>query len=69
MITEIVAAIAINARNIPHMIFFDFDILIYEKSYCMKNEKMLRIIYKLLKLQTDRNKTRLPIIRYLCMLQ
>lgn len=69
MITDVIAAAAITAKNTAHAIRFDFDILIYEKSYCMKNEKMLRIIYKLLKLQTDINKTRLPIIRYLCMPQ
>ena len=31
MMIEIVAAIAINAKNIPHIMRFDFDILIFVK--------------------------------------
>ena len=52
MITEIVAAIAISAKNTPHAIFLLLEILIFLEFYkCEKYEMYLQILYKRLKHQ------------------
>jgi hypothetical protein len=54
MITEIVAAIAISAKNTPHAIFLLLEILIFLEFYkCEKYEMYLQRLHKQLIHQTS----------------
>ena len=53
MITEIVAAIAISAKNTAHAIFLLFEMLIFLEFYkCEKYETLLQRLHKQLIHQT-----------------
>jgi hypothetical protein len=57
MITEIVAAIAISAKNTPHAIFLLFEMLIFVKFYmCEKYEIHLQNLLKLQVIQIVQKK-------------